>query len=85
MRWRFKIEQDGIKVAGGGAPDIDAAWRELTHYVAQYAQDGPVKITLTASTPDPLDDEYGPIIKRKGNTSDGARRGWASRRARTQQ
>ncbi len=40
-RWIFEVEQNGMIVAEGDAPDRDAALREAAHYVAIYSQDGP--------------------------------------------
>jgi hypothetical protein len=39
MSWRFKVEQDGMEVAGGYAPDEETARREALHYAMMYAGD----------------------------------------------
>ena len=46
MAWEFKIEQGGIEVVSGGAPTLQEAMREVGHYAMQYAQDGPLKLTI---------------------------------------
>lgn len=45
-RWVFEVEQRGMVVACGDAPDRDSALREATHYVHIYGQDGPCTATV---------------------------------------
>lgn len=42
----FEIEQNGVIVASGDAPDAATAEREGFHYAVMFAQDGPVKLRL---------------------------------------
>jgi hypothetical protein len=43
-RYTWAVEEaSGLKVASGDAPTYEAASRECSRYVAQYAQDGPVR------------------------------------------
>lgn len=51
LRHRFAIWQDGVKVAGGEAPDYQTALREGQHYAMMYAQDAPVRLTVNAIYP----------------------------------
>jgi hypothetical protein len=45
-RWEFELWQDDVMVAGGEGPDKDSVWKEGWHYAAQYAQDGPSRLTF---------------------------------------
>lgn len=47
-RWHFQITQGGFRVAGGTTPDRATMLREMGHYAAQYAQDGPIEIYTRA-------------------------------------
>jgi hypothetical protein len=41
--WSFHVEQGGMIVASGFAPDRDTAMREANHYAMMYSTDGRVK------------------------------------------
>lgn len=41
--FRFRIIQDGIVVAGGSSPTQGGMLREMSHYAAVYAEDGPIE------------------------------------------
>jgi hypothetical protein len=45
-RWEFEVWQDDIQVAGGEGPDREFIQREGWNYAAQYAQDGPCRLTF---------------------------------------
>jgi hypothetical protein len=44
--WRARLWQDGIVVAAVSGPDGERVQREIRHYAAQYAQEGPVRVEL---------------------------------------
>lgn len=44
--YRAEIWQNGMRVAAVDAPTASAALWEISHYAAQYEQDGPVKIKV---------------------------------------
>ena len=49
-KYGFKIVQNGIVVASGSGPDVDAVGREAMHYAMIYGQDGPVAIKCRGFT-----------------------------------
>jgi hypothetical protein len=52
--WEFEVEQEGLIVAEGSAPDEETARREAMHYAMMYVQDGPdvrVRIFPTQEPP----------------------------------
>lgn len=45
QEYTYEVWQDGIMVASATSSDKAAARREGMHYLMQYAQDGPARIT----------------------------------------
>jgi hypothetical protein len=43
-RWRWRIKQGDLIVASGDAPGRREAEREMSHYAALYAEEGPIAI-----------------------------------------
>lgn len=44
MKHHWRITQDGLNVAGGHCSDHATMLREMYHYAALYAEEGPVHL-----------------------------------------